>query len=119
MVQVEALQQFEHYGTRKVGELFEVDPKHAEKLAGKGLVRALTDATGIPSQAAGKAPKSSASPAAQASPKPTSSSSHAGESKAKDKDDESSSPTPPTKPPAGPTHSSSSTASGGRAKGAK
>jgi hypothetical protein len=118
MVQVEALSVFEHYGRRSVGDVFQADPKHAEKLVAKGLVRALSDDQGIPSVAAGKARTSSASPAAQASPKPTSSSSHAGGS-SNPKDDASSSPTLPTRPPAGPTHSSSSTASGGRAKGAK
>jgi hypothetical protein len=118
MVQVEALSAFEHYGRREIGDVFAADPKHAEKLVAKGLVRALTDDQGIPSGAAGKARTSSALPAAPASPKTTSSSSPAGGSNSPT-GDASSSPTPPTRPPAGPTHSSSSTASGGRAKGAK
>lgn len=67
MVQVEALQSFEHSGTRRRGDRFNVSEAHAKGLERARLVRVLGEGPtpGNPSTAVGA--KSSASPAAQAS----------------------------------------------------
>lgn len=68
MPEVIALQSFEHGGTRRRGDRFEVSDAHAAGLIRNGLVK-LAEAVD-PSQAAGE--KSSASQAAQASAQQTS-----------------------------------------------
>ena len=71
MIEVEARQSFEHSGSRKRGDRFEVSEAQAKGLERAGLVRVLGDGPTKenPSTAAGA--KLSASPAAPASPKKT------------------------------------------------
>ena len=71
MIEVRALESFEHSAPRRPGDRFHVHPRHAAQLAEKGLVEVLPDPQAVPHQAVG-AP-SSASPAAQASPLTTAS----------------------------------------------
>ena len=64
MPEVRALSAFEHNGSRRRNELFEVSDTHARALEKAGLVE-IVGAAGDPGKAAGA--KSSASPAAPAS----------------------------------------------------
>lgn len=64
-MQVIAIQDFEHYGTRNPGDVFEVSDQHADKLKKSGLVRFNTGEDN-PITAVGA--KLSALPAAQALP---------------------------------------------------
>lgn len=75
MIEVEALQSFEHSASRKRGERFEVSERVSTELARRGLVRIIAAQT-HPPQAAGT--PSSASLAAQASQQTTAKPSAAG-----------------------------------------
>lgn len=79
MIEVEALQSFEHSGPKKRGQRFEVSESHAKGLERALLVKVLGagSTTANPSTAAGA--KSSASPVVQASPQTTASPSDNGE----------------------------------------
>jgi hypothetical protein len=77
MALVEALDSFEHYGSRKRGQRFTVSIPVARKLRDAGLVRVVGEAESRhPKQAAGI--PSSASPAARALPQTMSSESESG-----------------------------------------
>ena len=79
MPEVRALSAFEHNGSRRRNESFEVSDTHAKQLEKAGLVE-IIGAADDPGKAAGA--KSSASPAAQASPQTTASpSKHGGRRK--------------------------------------
>ena len=69
MIQVEALQSFEHSGPRKPGDRFPVSERHAAELGRKGMVRVLGGKRADPPPAGGE--PSSASPAAPASQQTT------------------------------------------------
>jgi hypothetical protein len=78
MIEVRALESFEHSGTRRPGDRFKVSPNQARRLSDKGLVE-LVRGRGNPRKAAGT--PSSASPAAQACIPTTSNESDAGAKK--------------------------------------
>lgn len=80
MIEVEALQAFEHGGARHRGDRFTASPKVAQALADKRLVRLVEDAA-RPRPAAGAT--SSASPAAPVSPQTIAQSSKRGGRKKK------------------------------------
>ena len=75
MPEVRALSAFEHNGSRRRNESFEVSDTHAKQLEKAGLVE-IIGAADDPGKAAGA--KLSASPAAQASPQTTASPSKRG-----------------------------------------
>lgn len=81
MPKVTALQSFDHGGSRRTGDMFDVSERHAKELAARGLVRIVGDSAGDPTPAAGT--PLSASPAAQASPQTTVKQSGAGGKKGK------------------------------------